>query len=131
MRGKITGTSLLTSTPSYSHLNSLTPSPSPSTGARESTAVLVVEDPLFGSGVDRAPPTISSPTPSSQSIPEGLTAQFVCVAFGFPQPTIQWLRNGQVSQSSPSSPSFPSSSSPSFPSSPSSPLVSEGKEWRG
>ena len=68
----------------------------PLIGAGESTAVLVVEDPLFGSGVDRAPPTISSPTPSSQSIPEGLTAQFVCVAFGFPQPTIQWLRNGQV-----------------------------------
>ena len=70
--------------------------PHPLTGASESTAVLVVEDPLFGSGVDRAPPTISSPTPSSQLIPEGQTAQFVCVAFGFPQPTIQWLRDGQV-----------------------------------
>ena len=78
-------------------LHPFTPShPHTLTGAGESTAVLVVEDPLFGSGVDRAPPTISSPTPSSQLIPEGQTAQFVCVAFGFPQPTIQWLRNGQV-----------------------------------
>lgn len=64
-------------------------------GTAEDFAILTVEDPLFSSGVPTSPPSISFPTPLQQRIPVGQTAQFVCVATGFPQPTIMWLRDGE------------------------------------
>ena len=57
-------------------------------GEASDTALLEVEGP---SG---RRPTVFSPTPLTQVIPLGQTAQFLCVADGLPTPEIIWLRNG-------------------------------------
>lgn len=62
-------------------------------GPVENTAQLTIEDPLFGSGAPVAPPTITTSTPLTQSLPLLATAQFVCFVEGFPQPTLVWLRD--------------------------------------
>lgn len=64
-------------------------------GPIEDTAVLVVEDPIFASGAPSAPPTLTTSTPLSQSLPLLSTAQFVCFVEGFPRPMLEWLRDGQ------------------------------------
>lgn len=65
-----------------------------SPGAREQSAVLLVEDRLFASGAPSSPPTIITSTPSTLIVALGDTLQFVCLAEGFPPPDVIWLRNG-------------------------------------
>jgi len=66
-----------------------------SVGEAVAVAMLTVEDPLLASGVPSAPPTFISPTPSSQTLSVGQTVQFVCLVEGFPQPKVEWFRNGE------------------------------------
>ncbi len=62
-------------------------------GVVRDTAELTVEDPLFGSEAPVAPPTLTTSTPLTQSLPLGATAQFVCFVEGFPLPELVWLRD--------------------------------------
>ena len=64
-------------------------------GEGSAVTMVTVEDPLFGSGVPSAPPTLFSPSPSVQQLPTGRVAQFVCLVSGFPAPEVVWLRDGQ------------------------------------
>ena len=64
-------------------------------GVATAVALLMVEDPVFASGVPSAPPTIASPTPSIQVLSVGQAAQFVCLVEGFPPPEVVWLRDGE------------------------------------
>ena len=64
-------------------------------GRVSASSIVVVEDPLFSSTGVASPPTVTSLTPSLQEIPQGQTAQFVCTVDGFPEPTVQWLRNDE------------------------------------
>ena len=66
-----------------------------SPGAREDTAILLVEDRLFASGAPSSPPMIVTSTPSMLIVAPGDTLQFVCLAEGFPRPEVTWLRNGR------------------------------------
>ena len=66
-----------------------------SPGSRDATAMIIVEDRLFASGAPSSPPTIVTSTPSTLILPLGETLQFVCLADGFPQPEVTWLKNGQ------------------------------------
>ncbi len=62
-------------------------------GPASNSSILTVLDPLFSSTSGTTPPSLVSPTPPSQSIPIGQTAQFVCAFTGFPEPTIEWTRD--------------------------------------
>ncbi len=64
-------------------------------GSVQDSVQLTVEDPLFGSGAPVAPPTITTSTPLTQSLPLGGTAQFVCFVEGFPVPELVWLRDNE------------------------------------
>ena len=64
-------------------------------GAAQDTAVLLVEDPIFASGAPVSPPTLSTSTPLTQTLPLLATAQFVCFVEGFPPPVLEWLRDGE------------------------------------
>ena len=61
-----------------------------------SVGVLTVEDPLFPDAGPPSDPSLSSPTPSSQLLSAGQTAQFLCLVGGSPLPRLRWLKNGTL-----------------------------------
>jgi hemicentin len=67
-------------------------------GSDNETVVVIVEDPLLASGVMTTPLSVSSPTPFTQTLSEGQTAQFVCVTSRPPPDSeimVEWLKDGE------------------------------------
>ena len=56
--------------------------------------VVTVQDPLFPAPPPPSLPTIASSTPSTQLLPPGQLAQFVCLVGGAPPPQVTWLIDG-------------------------------------
>ena len=62
---------------------------------RSAVSVVTVRDPLFPEQGPATPPSVTSPTPSSQLLSAGQVAQFVCLTQGVPRPQVEWLKDGE------------------------------------